>query len=73
MKPDQAVKDINFDDMDTSLNWEFAMLDTLVLQDKNNNEDEVHNELQDENQQNVGGKQNPAQKDLEQQQLKDIA
>lgn len=31
MKPDCAVKEISFDDMDTSLNWEFAMLDTLIF------------------------------------------
>lgn len=31
MKPDVALKEINFDDMDTSLNWEFAMLDTLLF------------------------------------------
>ena len=49
MRSDMEVKEINFDDMDTSLNWEFAMLDTLVMNDKQGNEDEGHNEIQEEN------------------------
>lgn len=30
MKYDCAVKDINFNEMNTSMNWEYVMLDTLV-------------------------------------------
>lgn len=27
---DSKVADINFDEMDTSMNWEYVMLDTMV-------------------------------------------
>lgn len=30
MKYDCAVKDLNFNEMNTSMNWEYVMLDTLV-------------------------------------------
>jgi len=29
MRPELTVKDINFDEMDLSMNWEYVMLDTL--------------------------------------------
>ena len=29
MKPECEVRNLNFDEMDTSLNWEYVMLDTL--------------------------------------------
>lgn len=31
MKPECEVKDLNFDEMDSSLNWEYVMLDTLIF------------------------------------------
>ena len=31
MKPECEVKDLNFDEMDSSLSWEYVMLDTLVF------------------------------------------
>jgi hypothetical protein len=31
MKPEMSVKDVNFEEMDTSLNWEYVMLDTLTF------------------------------------------
>lgn len=36
MKPECEVKDLNFDEMDSSLNWEYVMLDTLVFNKGNN-------------------------------------
>ena len=30
MKYDSPVRDINFNEMNTSMNWEYVMLDTLV-------------------------------------------
>ena len=29
MHPEMEIKDINFEEMDTSLNWEYVMLDTM--------------------------------------------
>jgi hypothetical protein len=30
MKLESKVADLNFDEMDTSMNWEYVMLDTMV-------------------------------------------
>lgn len=29
MHPEMAIKDLDIENMDTSLNWEYVMLDTL--------------------------------------------
>ena len=30
MKMESKVADVNFDEMDTSMNWEYVMLDTMT-------------------------------------------
>ena len=32
MKMESKVADVNFDEMDTSMNWEYVMLDTMTDQ-----------------------------------------
>jgi hypothetical protein len=44
MKYDCAVKDLNFNEMNTSMNWEYVMLDTLVEM-AIQQEEEAHNEI----------------------------
>ena len=41
MHPEMPIKDINFDEMDTSLNWEYVMLDTIQFQTNTLHDDEV--------------------------------
>ncbi|CAD8136523.1 unnamed protein product [Paramecium octaurelia] len=64
MKLESKVADLNFDEMDTSMNWEYVMLDTLVEQSQQDDED--YNYGEDHNQQQK-------QVDPQQQQLQDIA
>lgn len=44
MKYDSPVRDINFNEMNTSMNWEYVMLDTLVEM-AIQQEEEAHNEI----------------------------
>ncbi|CAD8043995.1 unnamed protein product [Paramecium primaurelia] len=64
MKLESKVADLNFDEMDTSMNWEYVMLDTMVEQAQQDDED--YNYGEDHNQQQK-------QVDPQQQQLQDIA
>ncbi|CAD8046319.1 unnamed protein product [Paramecium sonneborni] len=64
MKLESKVADLNFDEMDTSMNWEYVMLDTMVEQAQQDDED--YNYGEDHNQQQK-------QIDPQQQQLQDIA
>ncbi|KAL4445104.1 hypothetical protein ABPG74_018832 [Tetrahymena malaccensis] len=66
MKPECEVKNLNFEEMDSSLNWEYVMLDTLLFNKGNGNDEEGNENIDDPlNKQ--------AQRDPEQEQLQDIA
>lgn len=47
MKPECEVKDLNFDEMDSSLSWEYVMLDTLVFAKSNVGEEEGNGDAED--------------------------
>jgi hypothetical protein len=49
MQPDSEVKDLNFDTLNTSPNWEFVMLDTLQDSSKDNQEVEEGEKEEDYN------------------------
>ncbi|EGR33096.1 hypothetical protein IMG5_061790 [Ichthyophthirius multifiliis] len=66
MKPECEVKNLNFDEMDTSLNWEYVMLDTLQFQGSTSNEEEGNPDI-------ILDEQKDKQKNPEQDQLQDIA
>ncbi|CAK78642.1 unnamed protein product (macronuclear) [Paramecium tetraurelia] len=63
MKLESKVADLNFDEMDTSMNWEYVMLDTLVEQAQQDDEDYNYGEDHNQQQKHV---------DPQQQQLQDI-
>jgi len=65
------VKDITFDNMDTNINWEYVMLDTLNISFGEPHEEEINNEVEQEVEQATVIK--SKQKDQENEELKDIA
>jgi hypothetical protein len=69
MNPELPVKDVSFKDMDTSLNWEYVMLDTMNFGTGNANDDDANND--EENNQNNNRK--DKDRDMEQENLRDIA
>ena len=40
MAPEKEVKDINFDNLNEDLEWEYVMLDTQIRQKDENDDDE---------------------------------
>lgn len=47
MKPECEVKNLNFEEMDSSLNWEYVMLDTLLFNKGNGNDEEGNGDNED--------------------------
>lgn len=65
MHPSMPIKDINFEEMDSSMNWEYVMLDTFQFNHNNQNDED--------NLDGDDGHRERLSKDADQNQLHEIA
>lgn len=68
MHPEMAIKDLDIENMDTSLNWEYVMLDTLSFQTKKVQDEDQHQDIIEE-----VNLQKTNENDPELEQLQDVA